>query len=63
VIGSVAAGTGDMRAAVKLAADGKIRLGDLVSDRISLDRVIPDGFERMAAESKDVFRILVSPDA
>jgi len=63
VIGSVAAGTGDMRAAVKLAADGKIRLGELVSDRISLDRVIPDGFERMASESKDVFRILVSPDA
>ena len=49
--------------AMKLAADGKIRLGELVSDRISLDRVIPDGFERMAAESKDVFRILVSPDA
>lgn len=63
VVGSVAAGTGDMRAAVKLAAEGKIRLGDLVSDRISLERVIPDGFERMAAESKDVFRILVSPDA
>ncbi|MBT3943726.1 MAG: alcohol dehydrogenase catalytic domain-containing protein [Chloroflexi bacterium] len=63
VIGSIAAGTGDMRAVVKLVADGKIRLGDLVSDRISLDRVIPDGFERMAADSKDVFRILVSPDA
>jgi len=63
VIGSVAAGTGDMRAAVKLVADGKIRLGELVSDRISLDRVIPDGFERMASESKDVFRILVSPEA
>ncbi|MDA1258836.1 MAG: alcohol dehydrogenase catalytic domain-containing protein [Chloroflexi bacterium] len=63
VIGSVAAGAGDMRAAVGLAAEGKIRLGELVSDRISLDRVIPDGFERMAAESKDVFRIVVSPDA
>ena len=63
VIGSVAAGTGDMRAAVKLVADGKIRLEELVSERISLDRVIPDGFERMASESKDVFRIVVSPDA
>lgn len=63
VIGSVAAGTGDMRAAVQLVAEGKIQLGDLVSGRISLDRVIPDGFERMASESKDVFRILVSPDA
>ncbi len=63
VIGSVAAGTGDMAAAVRMVADGKIRLGELVSDRISLERVIPDGFERMAAESKDVFRILVSPDA
>ncbi len=46
-----------------MVAEGKIRLGELVSDRISLERVIPDGFERMAAESKDVFRILVSPDA
>jgi len=63
VIGSVAAGTGDMAAAVRMVAEGKIRLGELVSDRISLERVIPDGFERMAAESKDVFRILVSPDA
>ena len=63
VIGSVAAGTGDMRAAVKLVARGKIRLEELVSERISLDRVIPDGFERMASESKDVFRIVVSPDA
>ncbi|HJM52526.1 MAG TPA: alcohol dehydrogenase catalytic domain-containing protein [Dehalococcoidia bacterium] len=63
VIGSVAAGTGDMAAAVRLVAEREIRLSELVSDRISLGRVIPDGFERMAAESKEVFRILVSPDA
>lgn len=63
VVGSLAAVPGDMAAAVELAAAGKLRLGELISARIPLERVIPDGFERMLAGSKDVFRILVQPGA
>ncbi|MFW6175073.1 MAG: zinc-dependent alcohol dehydrogenase, partial [Chloroflexota bacterium] len=63
VTGSVAASPGDMEAATRLAAEGRIRLNDLVSDRIPLNRVIEDGFERMLRKDPDVFRILVSPDA
>ena len=63
VIGSVAAQPGDMEKGVHLIADGKVVLDDLVSEVIPLDRVIEDGFERMLKPEKDVFRIMVSPDA
>lgn len=63
VVGTVAAGPGDMEAAVRLVAAGKINLKPLVSDVVGLDRGIPDGFERMLQPKKDVFRILVSPEA
>ena len=63
VIGTVAAGPGDMEGAVRLVASGKINVKPLISDVISLERGIPDGFERMLQPQKDVFRIVVSPDA
>ena len=63
VIGSVAAVPGDMEKGIQLIAAGKIVLQDLVSSVIPLERVIEDGFERMLKPEKDVFRIMVSPDA
>ena len=63
VKGSVAAAPGDMEKGIELIADGKIVLKDLVSVVIPLDRVIEDGFERMRRPEKDVFRIMVTPDA
>ena len=63
VVGTVAAGPGDMEAAVRLVAAGKINLKPLISDVVGLGRGIPDGFERMLQPNKDVFRILVSPEA
>ena len=62
VIGSVAAAPGDMEKGIELIADGKVRLDDLVSSVIPLDRVMEDGFERMLKPEKDVFRIVVTPD-
>jgi|TARA_B110000263_G_scaffold248643_1_gene264018 hypothetical protein len=46
-----------------MVVEVKIRHGELVPDRILLEGLIPDGFERVASESKDVFRISVFPDA
>ncbi len=62
VIGSVAASPGDMETAVNLISQGKMRVKDLISTVVPLDRVINDGFERMLRPEKDVFRILVSPN-
>ena len=61
VIGSVSAAPGDMEAAVRLVANGKIQLKELVTDVIPLKNVIKDGFERMIRPEKDVFRIVVQP--
>ena len=62
VIGSVAASPGDMEATVRLLAEGKISVKELISAVVPLDRVIEDGFERMIRPEKDVFRILISPN-
>ena len=61
VIGSVAASPGDMEAAVRLIASGGLRVSDLISAKVPLNRAIEDGFQRMLAPAKDVFRILISP--
>ena len=61
VIGSVAASPGDMEEAVRLIASGGLRVSDLISAKVPLNRAIEDGFERMLAPEKDVFRILISP--
>jgi (R,R)-butanediol dehydrogenase/meso-butanediol dehydrogenase/diacetyl reductase len=61
VIGSVASSPGDMAAAVRLVAEGKIKLRDLVSARLPLSRAIEDGFNRMLMPKKDFFKILITP--
>lgn len=59
VIGSVAADPEDFQTAVNLIASGKVAVRPLISAKVPLERVIPDGFERMIAPEKDVYRILV----
>ena len=62
VIGSVATSPGDMETAVRLVSEGKIRVKDLISQVVPLDRIIEDGFEVMIQPDKDVYRILASPN-
>ena len=62
VSGSLAYQQKDVEEAVRLIAEGKIKARQLISDIISLDQVIDTGFKRMLASTKDVFRILVSPN-
>ena len=61
VIGSVAAGPGDMAAAVAMIGSGRIKVKDLITAKVPLSRVIEDGFNRMIQPEKDVFRILIRP--
>ena len=61
VIGSVASSPGDMKLTVDLIARGKIKTEPLVSSVIPLSRALEDGFEKMIAPDKDVFRIVVQP--
>ena len=61
VIGSVASSPGDMKLTVDLIARGKIKTEPLVSSVIPLSRALEDGFEKMIAPGKDVFRIVVQP--
>ena len=61
VIGTIGSSPGDMEAAVMLLNQGKIDPSSLVSDTIKLDNVIKDGYEKMNSNSKNIFRILVSP--
>lgn len=61
VVGSVAAGPGDMAATVAMIGSGRIRVKDLVSAKIPLERAIEDGFNKMLEPEKDVYRILIKP--
>lgn len=61
VIGSVAAGPGDMAAAVWMIGSGKIKVKDLISAKIPLERAIEGGFNKMLEPEKSVFRILIQP--
>ena len=61
VIGTIGSSPGDMEAAVMLLNQGKIDPSSLVSDTIKLDNVIKDGYEKMNRNSKNIFRMLVSP--
>ena len=58
VSGSHAYQQKNVEEAVRLIAEGKIKTRQL----ISLHQVIDTGFKRMLAPTKDVFRILVSPN-
>ena len=61
VIGSVAAGPGDMQAAVSLIGSGRIKVRELITAKAPLSRGIEEGFNRMLRPEKDVFRILITP--
>ncbi|MDP6666884.1 MAG: alcohol dehydrogenase catalytic domain-containing protein [Dehalococcoidia bacterium] len=59
VMGSAATGTGEYQKAVDLIARGLVNVKPLISARVTLEKGIPNGFERMLKPEKDVFRILV----
>ncbi len=61
VVGSVAAGPGDMAAAAWMIGSGRIKVNDLISAKIPLERAIEDGFNTMLEPDKNVFRILIKP--
>ena len=63
VIGSVAADPEDYRTAIGLIAAGKVDVKPLITATVPLERVIPDGFERMIQPQKDVYRIVVGSGA
>lgn len=49
----------DLPTAIDLIASGRVDVRSLITRRIALDRVVPDGFEALAAGSDDI-KILVS---
>lgn len=51
----------DFAAAVSLLAGGGVQMLPLISDRITLDRVIPDGLQALVDHPADHLKILVSP--
>ncbi len=51
----------DSVAAVDLLSDGRVRVGALITDRLPLDRVVDQGFERLAAGGSGAIKILVTP--
>ncbi len=53
----------DFWAAVRMLADGRIEVDALISDRITLDDLIPRGLERLGQGRADVLKILVMPNA
>ena len=61
IIGSIAYERRDVEQVVRLIATGAMKTAPLISDKIALEDVIDNGFARMMAPTKDVFRILVSP--
>ncbi len=61
VIGSVATSPGDLEAAVKLVAQGKIDVKPLISATVPLSGAMEDGFERMLDPNKEIFRIVIQP--
>ncbi|MSQ07758.1 MAG: butanediol dehydrogenase [Dehalococcoidia bacterium] len=61
VIGSVAANPGDLEIAVRLIAEGRIKVKELISARVPLSRALEDGFNRMLMPKKDFFKILIQP--
>lgn len=63
VFGSVSETPEDYRTALNLIASGKVKVAPLISAQTTLERAIPEGFERMLKPEKDVFRIVVGAGA
>ena len=61
VTGSIAFTREDVEGALDLISSGKVQTTPLITEQISMDEIISVGFKRKTAETKDVFRILVSP--
>jgi (R,R)-butanediol dehydrogenase/meso-butanediol dehydrogenase/diacetyl reductase len=51
----------DFATAVHLLGEGKVEVEPLISDRISLDEIIPKGLERLERHASDTLKILVRP--
>jgi (R,R)-butanediol dehydrogenase/meso-butanediol dehydrogenase/diacetyl reductase len=51
----------DFAAAVAFLADGRVRVEALITQRLSLDEVVSEGFERLASHETAAVKILVSP--
>ena len=62
ILGSLAYQQRDMEEVVRMLANDSPKTIPLISERIRLDEVIDKGFAHILAPSKDVFRILVSPN-
>ena len=61
LLGSLGYTMKEVREAVDLIAEGKVKTMPLASDVIGLDQVIDVGYARMLQPTKDFFRILVDP--
>ena len=53
----------DFDAAIALAADGRVGLDNLITGRIALRDIIPDGFERFERDANEHLRIIVDTQA
>ena len=60
-LGSMSYTMSEVKEAVGLVADGKVKTAPLASEVIGLDQVVDVGYARMLQPTKDFFRILVDP--
>ena len=51
----------DFAAAVDLLADGRVQVDPLITQRLPLDEVVTQGFERLASGARAAIKILASP--
>lgn len=52
----------DFRIAVELIASGRVDVAPMITDRIPLERAVPDGIERLAQGARgDTIKILIGP--
>jgi (R,R)-butanediol dehydrogenase / meso-butanediol dehydrogenase / diacetyl reductase len=52
----------DLPAAVQLLAEGRVRAGPLITDRVPLERVVDDGLRALAERPEEHLKIIVSPN-
>ena len=53
----------DFYTAIRMIADGRVNVEALISDRISLDDLLPRGLHRLEEHRSDTLKILVAPGA